>query len=67
MRLRAVFFFCLADKSKKARTCCSCAASTGQKETAGAQCAAASTVYFLLTAVADKVCFFVVEKVNKEL
>ncbi|XP_075872008.1 low density lipoprotein receptor adapter protein 1 isoform X2 [Nelusetta ayraudi] len=28
------------DKSKKARTCCSCAASTGQKETAGAQCAA---------------------------
>lgn len=46
VRLRALFFFCLADKSKKARTCCSCAASAGQKEMADTQCAAGSTFLF---------------------
>lgn len=60
VRLRAVFFYCLADKSKKARTCCSCAASAGQKEVADAQCAAGSKTFFFspLLAVVDKMLLF---------
>lgn len=45
--LRAVFSSCLVDKSKKARTCCLCAAGASQKEMVDSHCAAASRFFFL--------------------